>query len=97
MACGSSLLALNLVYQCLMNSLIKYKKLACMRAESCLTFCDPIDYSPLAPLFMGFPRQECQSGLPFPTPIRNIVISVLENCKDAIKRILCHVKNKTRV
>ena len=95
MACGSSLLALDLVHQCLMNRLIK--KLACMHAESCPAFCDPIDYSPLAPLFMGFPRQEYQSGLPFPTPIRTIVISVSENCKDAIKRILCHVKNKTRV
>ena len=68
-----------------------------MRAESCPTLCDPIDCSPLASLFMGFPRQEYQSGLPFPTPIRNIVISVSENCKDAIKRILYHVKNKTRV
>ena len=27
-----------------------------------------MDCSPLAPLSMGFPRQEYQSGLPFPPP-----------------------------
>ena len=29
--------------------------------------CDPMDYSPQAPLSMGFPRQEYWSGLPFPS------------------------------
>ena len=31
-------------------------------------FCHPMDYSHQAPLSMGFPRQEYQSGLPCPTP-----------------------------
>ena len=30
--------------------------------------CNPMDYSPIAPLSMGFPRQEEWSGLPFPPP-----------------------------
>ena len=36
-----------------------------------LPLCDPMDYSssvPQVPLFMGFSRQEYQSGLPFPPP-----------------------------
>ena len=37
-------------------------------AQSCLTLCDPLDYSPKAPLFMGFSRQEYSSGLPFLSP-----------------------------
>ena len=43
---------------------------ACMHAnslQSCLTLCDPMDCSP-PPLSMGFSRQECWSGLPFPSP-----------------------------
>ena len=35
-------------------------------AQSCLTLCGPVDYSPL--LATGFPRQEYWSGLPFPPP-----------------------------
>ena len=31
-------------------------------------FCNPMDCSPEAPLSMGFPGQEFQSGLPFPPP-----------------------------
>ena len=31
-------------------------------------FYSPMDYSPQAPLSVGFPRQEYQSGLPFPSP-----------------------------
>ena len=30
--------------------------------------CDPVDYSPLAPLSMEFSTQECWSRLLFPTP-----------------------------
>ena len=41
---------------------------ACSVAPLCLTFCDPMDSSPQAPLSMGFPWQEYQSRLPFPTP-----------------------------
>ena len=36
-------------------------------AQSCLTLCDPLDYSPKAPLFMGFSRQENWSGSQFPS------------------------------
>ena len=34
----------------------------------CPTLCDPMDCSHLAPLSMGFSRQEYWSGLPFPPP-----------------------------
>ena len=37
-------------------------------SQSCPTLCDPTDCSCQAPLSMGFPRQENQSGLPFPSP-----------------------------
>ena len=37
-------------------------------AQSCPTLYDPIDCSLLAPLSMGFSRQEYWSGLPFPSP-----------------------------
>ena len=43
----------------------------CMHAkllQSCLTLYDSMDSSPKAPLSMGFCRQECWSGLPFPSP-----------------------------
>ena len=37
--------------------------------QSCLTFCNPVDcVACQAPLFMGFPREEYWSGLPFPSP-----------------------------
>ena len=45
--------------------------LLCVRArslQSCLTLCDPMDYSLQAPLSMGFSRQEYWSGLPCPSP-----------------------------
>ena len=37
-------------------------------AKSCRTLCDPMDYSPQAPLSMEFPRQEYWSGLPYSPP-----------------------------
>ena len=37
-------------------------------AQSCPTFCDPMDCSLPAPPCMGFSRQEYWSGLPFPSP-----------------------------
>ena len=40
----------------------------CSVAKSCLTLCDPADCSPLGSCVLGFPRQECWSGLPFPSP-----------------------------
>ena len=39
-----------------------------VHAQSYPTLCNPMDYSPMAPLSMGFPRQEYWSGLPFPPP-----------------------------
>ena len=36
--------------------------------QSCPTLCNPMDYSPKGPLSMGFSRQECWNGLPFPPP-----------------------------
>ena len=44
---------------------------ACLLAKSlqlCPTFCDPWAVACQAPLSMGFTRQECWSGLPFPPP-----------------------------
>ena len=41
---------------------------ACLTPQSCLTLCDPMDYSHHAPLSMGFSRQEYWSGLPCPSP-----------------------------
>ena len=37
-------------------------------AQSSLTLCDPMGCGPPGSLSMGFPRQECWSGLPFPPP-----------------------------
>ena len=40
----------------------------CVCAQPCLTLCDPMECSMLAPLSMEFSRQVCWSRLPFPTP-----------------------------
>ena len=37
-------------------------------AQLCLTLCDPVDCSPPGSSVHGFSRQECWSGLPFPSP-----------------------------
>ena len=37
--------------------------------QSYLTLCDPIDGSHQAPPSLGFSRQKCWSGLPFPSPM----------------------------
>ena len=37
-------------------------------AQSCPTLCDTMDVTYQAPPSMGFSRQECWSGLPFPSP-----------------------------
>ena len=37
-------------------------------AKSCLTLVTPWTVAHWVPLFMGFPRQEYWSGLPFPSP-----------------------------
>ena len=40
----------------------------CLVTKSRATLCYPMDYSPQAPLSMGFPMQKYWSGLPFPSP-----------------------------
>ena len=40
----------------------------CLVAQSCLTLCDPLDYSPPGSSSMEFSRQEYWCGLPFPSP-----------------------------
>ena len=40
----------------------------CLVTGLCSTLVTPWTTARLAPLFMGFPRQDCWSGLPFPTP-----------------------------
>ena len=37
-------------------------------AQSCPTLCNPMDCSLSGSFSMGFSRQECWSGLPFPSP-----------------------------
>ena len=37
-------------------------------SQSCPTLCDPWPVAYQAPPSMGFSRQECCSGLPFPSP-----------------------------
>ena len=39
----------------------------CLAAQSCLTLCNPMDYSQ-APPSMGFSRQEYWRGVPLPSP-----------------------------
>ena len=41
---------------------------ACSCGESCLTLCNPLDYSPPGSSFMGLTNKEYWSGLPFPSP-----------------------------
>ena len=45
--------------------------------QSCPTLCDPIDSTQQAPLSLGFSRQECWSGLPFPFPMRESEVAQL--------------------
>ena len=52
-------------------SAAKYKYLCfhvCLVATLCSTLCDPMDSNPPGSTVHGFPRQECWSGMPFPTP-----------------------------
>ena len=49
------------------QSLLHFRKMQVLVAQSCPTPCDPMD-SHQAPLSMGFSRQEYWSGLPFPSP-----------------------------
>ena len=49
-------------------SLKEEKKKTMLFTQSCLTLCDPMNYSPAGSSIFGFPRQEYWSGLPFPSP-----------------------------
>ena len=49
--------------QCLWSE-VKWSEVA----QSCPTLCDPMDCSLSGSPSMGFSRQECWSGLPFPSP-----------------------------
>ena len=64
---SSSIILYQYISICLSIHLIMY---ACCAAllQPCLTLCDPIDCSPLAPLSVEFARQEYWSGLPCPSP-----------------------------
>ena len=46
----------------------KHCRWCCLVAKSCPTLCDPMDYSPPAPMSVEFSRQDYWSGLPFPSP-----------------------------
>ena len=55
----------------ILEHLIKYLIYCCCCSvtRSCLTLCDPVDYSlPGSSIHMGLLRQEYWSGLPFPSP-----------------------------
>ena len=53
-------------------------------AKSCLTLCNPmVSIARQAPLSMGFPRQEYQSGLPFPS-LRDLPNSGIESASPAV-------------
>ena len=52
-----------------LNFILKESKVKVLIFQSCLTLCNPMDCSPSgSSLSMGFSRQECWSGLPFPSP-----------------------------
>ena len=54
------------------DSNIGFQHLCCVRgmlvAQSCLTLCNPIDYSPPSSSVSGILQEEYWSGLPFPSP-----------------------------
>ena len=50
------------------NTVISWMKEKLLVAQWCLTHCDPMDYSPQAPLFKEFSRQDYRSWFPFPPP-----------------------------
>ena len=52
----------------------------CLAAQLCLTLCDPRGCARQIPLSMGFSRQECWSGLPFPS-LRDLLNPGLQHCR----------------
>ena len=61
--------------------------------RSCLTLCDPMD---VAPLSMGFPRQEYWNGLPFPSPgdLPDLGIKLVSPAWQADSLTLSHLGRK---
>ena len=51
------------------NRILYHPAAAAKSLQSCPTLCDPIDGSPPGSSVLGFSRQECWSGLPFPSPM----------------------------
>ena len=61
----------------------------CLVTKLCSTFSDPWQTAAFqAPLFMGFPRQEYWSGLPFPSPgdLLNLGIEAMSLASPALAR-----------
>ena len=52
-------------------------------AQSCVTLCNPVDYSLQAPLSMGFSQKEYRSGLPS-LPPRNLPDTVIKPMSPAL-------------
>ena len=50
------------------SQLVTLCQIRCLCAQSCLTFCNPMDWSPPGSSVHGFSRQEYWTGLPFPSP-----------------------------
>ena len=57
-----------------------YAAAAAKLLQLCLTLCDPIDGLLQAPLSLGFSRQEHWSGLPFPSPVHESMLSRFRLC-----------------
>ena len=69
-AAGPSPLGHHRAPSCTVGSrqLFQFTLCMCLATQSCLTLCDPVDCSPLGSSVHGISRQECWSGLPFPSP-----------------------------
>ena len=65
----------------------KAKIIACCLAKSCPTLGDPVDkwtVAHQAPVSMGFPRQECWSRLPFPSPL-NCILQMAKHGRNLVQ------------
>ena len=59
----------SIIHQCVWLPPVSFYICMCMLSHfGHVRLCDPMDRSPLAPLCMGFSRQEYWSGLPCPPP-----------------------------
>ena len=59
---------LSIVPCAVQQILVGYLFYIYLRAQLCLTLCDPLDTPHQAPLAMELSRQECWGGLPVPSP-----------------------------